>query len=63
MIKSEPVGTLNCPVFDFGVNFWFNLPMTLIVHIILNHDVWYFREMGRVTHFSQEVTTFSERGM
>ena len=43
------------PIFDFKVNFWFlhaqyNLPMTLKVHIILGHDVRYFRNMGKNYH-------------
>ena len=38
-------------VFDYEVNFWhlheqFSLPMTLKVHVILDHYMWYFGEMG-----------------
>ena len=34
-------------VFDYEINFWFlhelhQLPMTLKVHVILDHYVWYF---------------------
>ena len=34
-------------VFDYEINFWFHhelhqLPMTLKVHVILDHYVWYF---------------------
>ena len=38
-------------VFDYEVNFWhlheqFSLPMTLKVHVILDHYMWYFKEMS-----------------
>ena len=42
-------------VFDYEVNFWhlheqFSLPMTLKVHVILDHYMWYFKEMGTNFH-------------
>ena len=41
-------------IFDFEINFWhlhenFSLSMTLKIHVILDHYMWYFGEMG--THF------------
>ena len=42
-------------VFDFEIHFWylheqFNLSMTLKVHVIIDHYLWYFREMGTNFH-------------
>ena len=39
-------------IFDFEINFWFlheayNLPMTLKVHVIIDHYDWYFTVMGK----------------
>ena len=42
-------------IFDFEVNFWhlhneFSLSMTLKIHVILDHYLWYFAEMGKNFH-------------
>ena len=42
-------------VFDFEINFWFlhehfQLPMTLKIHVIIDHYNWYFKEMGKNFH-------------
>ena len=42
-------------VFDFEINFWhlhenMSLPMTLKVHVILDHYMWYFDNMGKNFH-------------
>ena len=39
-------------IFEFEIHFWhlhetMSLPMTLKVHIILDHYMWYFNEMGK----------------
>ena len=39
-------------MFDFEVNFWYlheqyQLSMTLKVHVIIDHYVWYFKEMNK----------------
>ena len=39
-------------IFDFEINFCFlhqafNLPMTLKVHVIIDHYAWYFNVMGK----------------
>ena len=42
-------------VFNFETNFWYlhkayTLPMTLKCHVIIDHYLWYFREMGTNFH-------------
>ena len=42
-------------VFNFETNFWYlhaeyKLPMTLKCHVIIDHYLWYFREMGTNFH-------------
>ena len=44
-------------VFDYEINFWFlhelfQLPMTLKVHVIIDHYVWYFTEIGKNFHLT-----------
>ena len=39
-------------IFYFEINFWFlheafNLPMSLKVHVIIDHYAWYFTVMGK----------------
>ena len=46
-------------VFNFETNFWYmheayKLPMTLKCHVIIDHYLWYFREMGTNFHDTYE---------